>query len=75
MRVPACGGLWMRRPPSSASMRSARPRRPDPRAGSAPPMPSSVITTRAVVLVSVTLTVALSACACFAMFVSVSATT
>jgi xylulokinase len=41
MRVPVPGGLSIEIDPPSASMRSVKPTRPEPRLGSAPPMPSS----------------------------------
>ena len=44
-RVPPAGGLQIFRRPSSASTRSASPRRPEPSFGSAPPLPSSVTST------------------------------
>src|SRR5207249_2662786 len=40
------GGLSMSTEPSTAATRSTRPRNPDPRAGSAPPTPSSDTSTR-----------------------------
>ena len=45
--VPSPGGEWTSRRPSSAARRSARPRRPVPPAGSAPPTPSSRTSTTA----------------------------
>ena len=46
-RVPAEAGLSSPSRPSRASTRSASPRRPEPREGSAPPIPSSTTSTRA----------------------------
>ena len=46
--VPAPGGLDTRSRPPSASTRSASPRSPEPRASSAPPTPSSAISTSSV---------------------------
>ena len=57
-RVPPAGGLQTFRRPSSASTRSASPRSPEPFAGSAPPLPSSVISTISVPLSRLTSTVA-----------------
>ena len=45
--VPSPGRLTIPRRPSRASTRSARPRRPEPRFGSAPPTPSSSTSTTA----------------------------
>src|SRR5262249_18601258 len=44
--VPPASGLSIDRRPSSTATRSASPRRPEPPAGSAPPMPSSATWTR-----------------------------
>jgi len=45
MIVPAPGALVTAMRPPIAATRSSRPRRPEPRAGSAPPTPSSAIST------------------------------
>jgi hypothetical protein len=71
MRVPAPGGLWSSRRPSSVSTRSASPRSPVPRLESAPPMPSSTSTCP---FSRTTRTLASDACAYLATFVRASAT-
>src|SRR4051794_34726048 len=73
--VPRPGGLSSSSRPSRAATRSASPRRPEPRLGSAPPMPSSATSISAWPLTRSTLTFACSASAYFATFVSASAMT
>ena len=73
--VPRSGALSTSRRPLRASTRAASPRRPEPRAGSAPPTPSSETVTVAAPLAELTLTVACDACAYLPTFVIASATT
>src|SRR3954454_15629586 len=73
--VPDPGGESSAREPSSAPTRSARPRNPDPRPGSAPPTPSSRISTHAWPLILRTATVAALAWAYLATLVRASAMT
>src|SRR5215469_14653096 len=72
--VPAPAGLSTVSRPSTPDTRSARPDRPRPR-GSAPPIPSSRITTESVSPLRSTDTTARVARACLATLVSASATT
>ncbi len=67
-------GLATRNVPSSDRTRSASPLRPPPGSRRAPPLPSSVISTRNLLSSRLTLTRAWRASLCFAMFVSDSAT-
>jgi predicted dienelactone hydrolase len=73
--VPAPASLWSRSEPPRASTRSASPRTPVPLLGLAPPRPSSRISTTRVSAVVESSMVASEACACFAAFVRLSATT
>src|SRR3954469_24442434 len=73
--VPRPGTLSTCRRPSRASTRSARPRRPEPFSGSAPPTPSSATSTTALPFRRVTRTPTADACAYFATLVSASETT
>src|SRR5262249_41026033 len=70
--VPSPTGLSTSRLPSSASTRSTRPRSPVPRARSAPPTPSSAISTIAWPSTLVTLILATVACAYLPMLASAS---
>src|SRR4051794_10407142 len=73
--VPPPDGLSSLIVPPNASILSFSPARPEPRAGSAPPTPSSRMQTRRWPSRGSTVTSMRDASACFVVFVSVSATT
>jgi MalK OB fold domain len=73
--VPCPGRLSTRRVPPLPSTRSLRPMRPEPRAGSAPPAPSSRIASRTSPSSRSTATSTAEAPACLATLVRASATT
>src|SRR5215217_2705756 len=75
IRVPCPGALSTCRRPSRASTRSARPRRPEPFSGSAPPTPSSATSTTALPFRRITRTPTADACAYLATLASASETT
>src|SRR4051794_39102202 len=72
-RVPPAGGLQTFKCPSSASTRSASPRRPEPFAGLAPPLPSSATSTTSAPCSRATATLAVVASAYLATLVRPSA--
>src|SRR3954454_8873739 len=70
--VPPRAGLAMEIVPPSASARSVRPRMPEPRLASTPPMPSSRISSLRAPLSHAAISSTALARACFATFVSAS---
>src|ERR1700743_1386442 len=73
--VPRHTGLWTENVPPSASIRSCRPRSPEPRTGSAPPIPSSCTRTRSLPPEASPPTLTTEALACFSALASISETT
>jgi CheY-like chemotaxis protein len=72
--VPPPGGLVMCNVPPSASIRSPSPVSPEPRAGSAPPVPSSRIASRAIMSSAPSSTCTAEARACLAALATASDT-
>jgi two-component system sensor histidine kinase KdpD len=73
--VPPPTGLCTENVPPSASMRSCSPRSPEPRTGSAPPIPSSRTRTRSLPPEASASTLTTEALACFSALASISETT
>jgi two-component system, OmpR family, sensor histidine kinase KdpD len=73
--VPRPTGLCTENVPPSASMRSCSPRIPEPRTGSAPPIPSSCTRTRSLPPEASAPTLTTEALACFSALASISETT